>query len=161
MTLPTIVPVNFNGTAQDFTKVKSERSGSLRNSVFTVTVPSGTASGTVIGLVPVKVGARINLKGSEVVGAGLDSSNTLTVSLGVVYNDTVNNTSVPAQYVSAATTLQGSGSGTALTLINTYAAKSYVVTGDGWLAITTAAAATNTAGAIWGEFDITYDKSLQ
>lgn len=158
MTLPTVVPVNFDLTVNSFNKVKSDRSGALRSSVFTVTVPTASPAGTIIGLVPVKKGARLNLKGSEIVSASLDSTNTVTTSIGVIYNDTVNNTSVPAQFNSASTTAQAGGT---FVLLATYAAKSYEVTGDGWVAITTAAASTNTAGAIFGELNITYDLALQ
>lgn len=158
MTLPTVYPTNFNGTTNDFTKVKSDRSGALRSSVFTVSVPAATAIGAVIGLVPVKKGARINLKGSEIVAAALDSTNTMTTSIGIVYSDTVNNTSVPAQFNSGSSTAQAGGT---FTLLTTYAAKSYEVTGDGWVAITTAAAVTSTLGTITGELNITYDLALQ
>lgn len=157
MTLPTVYPTNFNGTTNDFTKVKSDRSGAMRSAVFTVSVPVATAAGAVIGLIPVKKGFRINLKGSEIVAASLDSTNTVTTSIGIVYSDTVNNTSVPAQYNSASTTARAGGT---FTLLTTYAAKSYVATGDGWLAVTTAAASTDTLGAITGEINFVYDASL-
>lgn len=160
MTLPTIVPVNFNATVSDFTKVKAERSGALRTSAFTVSVPSGTASATVIGLVPVKKGARIVRNASSVFNDQLDTSASVTAALGIVYTDTTTNTSVPGQFTAAGSVALQST--TSFTLLTAYTAvDSYVVTGDGWIAVTTAAAATNNLGTIHGAITITYDSSLQ
>jgi hypothetical protein len=158
MTLPTIYPTGFNGTATDFAKLKADRSGALRSSVFTVTIPTSTASATVIGLVPVRKGARIHLPATRMATDSLDSTNTITGSIGIVYDDTTNNTSVPTKYQLSATTYRAGG---ALTLLTTDAADSYVVTGSGWLALTTGAAVTDTQGTVHGSVAITYDPSLQ
>lgn len=159
MTLPTVYPTGFSGTATDFTLCKADRSGALRSSAFTLTTPAVNTAATVIGLVPVKKGARLHLPGCRISNDDLDSGNTVTCSIGIVYDDTVNNTSVPAQYV--ATTNTGLQSAQTFTLLTTNAADTYVATGNGWVAITTATASTTTAGTIHGVIAITYDSSLQ
>jgi hypothetical protein len=158
MTLPTIYPANFSGTTTDFTKAKVERSGAMRASVFTVTVPTTTASATVIGLVPVQKGARLVLPACRITADSL-GSNSETTKVGIVYDDTTNNTSSPAVYVATGdTTVQAGGT---YTLLTTDAADSYVCTGNGWVAITTEAAATTAQGTIHGVITITYDQKLQ
>lgn len=159
MTLPTVVPSGFDGTVNDFNRCKADRSGALRSSNFLVTTPAVMTAGTVIGLVPVRKGARLHLAACRVTSDDLDTGNAVTASLGIVYDDTVNNTSVPAQYVGTGSTALSAGA--AMTLLTTDAADKYVVTGSGWLAITTAAASTTTAGTIHGVVAITYDPSLQ
>ncbi len=159
MTLPTIYPSGYNGTSSDFSKVKADRSGALRSSVFTVTVPTSTATSTVIGFVPVRKGARLHLPACRISIDDLDSGTTITSEIGIVYDDATNNTSVPDKYVAdGATTGQSAG---AFTLLTTNAADSYVVTGDGWLALTLTAGPTTTLGTIHGVAAITYDASLQ
>ncbi len=158
MTLPTIYPSGFNGTVTDFNKCKVDRSGALRSSNFLVTVPTTTASATVIGLVPVRKGARLHLPACRVTVDAL-GSNSETHEIGIVYSDTTNNTSVPAKYLATGgTDLQAGG---LITLLATDAADSYVVTGDGWVAVTTQVAATTTQGTYHGVLAITYDPALQ
>jgi len=158
MTLPTIYPANFAGTTSDFAKTKADRSGAMRASVFLVTVPTTTASATVIGLVPVEKGARLVLPACRISSDAL-GSNSETAKIGIVYDDTTNNTSVPAQYVATGnTTIQGGGT---ITLLTTDAADSYVVTGNGWVALTTETAATTAQGTLHGVITITYDQKLQ
>ncbi|MDE2233462.1 MAG: hypothetical protein KGJ90_05125 [Patescibacteria group bacterium] len=158
MTLPTVYPTGFNGTVTDLEKGKSDRSGALRSSVVTVTVPTTTASATVIGLVPIKKGGRLVLPACRLAVDALDSTNNLTTSIGIVYQDTANNTSVPTKYNSSSTTGQAGGT---FTLLTTDAADSYVATGSGWVAVTTGVTATNTQGTIHGVITITYDSLLQ
>ena len=159
MTLPTIVPSGFDGTVNDFNKCKADKSGALRSSNFLVTVPASTVSGTVIGLVPVRKGARLHLAACRITSDDLDTNNAVTASVGIVYDDTTNNTSVPAVYVGTGSTALNTGS--AFTLLTTDAADKYVATGSGWVAITTAAASTTTSGTVHGVLAITYDPSLQ
>ena len=160
MTLPTEYPSGFNGTANDFNKAKVDRSGTLRSYPFLVTTSTAIlTSGTVIGLVPVRKGARLHIPGCAIQSDDLDTGNSVTASIGIVYNDTVNNTSVPTKYASALSTLIQSAAGAPVTLISTDAANEYIATGDGWVAITTAAASTTTQGTIWGALSIAYDQA--
>lgn len=157
MTLPTEYPSGFNGTSSDFSKAKADRSGALRSYPFHLTTSTAIlTSGTVIGLVPVRKGARLHRPGCAFACDDLDTGNAVTISLGIVYDDTTNNTSVPDKYVAAGGTFLQSAS-TSLTLLTTTVADEYIVTGDGWLALTTATASTTTVGTIHGVVAIAYD----
>ncbi len=159
MTLPTIYPSGYNGTSSDFSKVKADRSGALRSSVFSVTIPTSTATSTFVGFVPVRKGARLHLPACRISTDDLDSGTTIQSEIGIVYDDATNNTSVPDKYVaSGATTGQSAG---AFTLLTTDAADSYVATGDGWVGLTFVAGPTTTVGTMHGAIAITYDASLQ
>lgn len=157
MTLPTEYPSGFKGTSADFAKAKADRSGALRSTPFHLTTSTAIlTSGTVIGLVPVRKGARIHLPACSFACDDLDTGNAVTCALGIVYDDATNNTSVPDKYVATGNTFLQSAS-TSLTTLSTTAANEYVVTGDGWLALTTATASTTTVGTIHGIVAIAYD----
>lgn len=158
MTLPTVYPAQYSGTTTDFAQAKADKSGAMRASAFLVTTPAVMTAATFIGLVPVKKGARLVLTACRISNDDLDSGNAVTCSIGVVYNDTVNNTSVPAQYVAATNT--GLQTAQTFTLLTTNAADTYVATGDGWVGITTATASTTTVGTIHGVITITYDLTV-
>lgn len=160
MTLPTQYPSGFNGTSNDFNKAKIDRSGALRSYNFLVTTSTAIlTAGTVIGLVPVRKGARLHRPGCAFACDDLDTGNAVTCDLGIVYDDTTNNTSVPDKYVATGNTFLQAAA-TSLTLLTTDAADSYVATGDGWLALTTATASTTTVGTIHGVVAIAYDSTL-
>lgn len=152
MTLPSIVPTGYDGTATDFTKAKADHSGATRLQPFNVSIPSGTVTSTIVGLIPVRKGARLSLNGSIFVSDALGTS--VTAGIGIVYNDNTNNTNNQTLWVSAATTPAAGGT---FTLINTYAAASYFATDDGWIVLTTGGATTGSTGTIHGQVAISYD----
>lgn len=155
MTFPTLVPNGFTATAVDFNKAKIDRSGALRLYQGSIAVPVATAAGSIIGLIPLRKGARVLVHGAAVWLEKLDTTATLTASIGVIYNDTVNNTSVPGQYVASSTAPQNGGN----VLLNAVeGGNTYVATGDGWLAVTMAGAATNVSANISWSVGIAYDQ---
>lgn len=144
MTLPTIFPAEYAGTTTDFLKVKSDRSGSARVYSEAVSVASGTAATTIIGLIPFNKGFRLHLDSQSIyvpdIGAG-----TTTISIGYIYNDNTNNTNNQTAWASAATGIQ-SGGYVALTAAAT--GLNFVATADGWIAATINTAATDATGSI-------------
>ena len=106
---PSIVPAPYQKISQDFNQAPMDRSGAVRMKQGVVSIPSGTASGTQIGLIPVRKGARIEVNGSSVWFDALDSTNTMTASIGITYNPSSTQTNAPAQYVSASTAGQAGG----------------------------------------------------
>lgn len=154
MTLPSIVPTGYAGDASDFAKAKADRSGALRVQPFNVSIPSTTASTTIVGLIPVKKGFRLGLGGTKIEVDDLDTSTNVTMSIGIVYNDATNNTNNQTLWVASATTPQAGG---VFTLINTYTASNYAATDDGWLVATVGGGATTTTGTVHGQAAFVYD----
>lgn len=144
MTLPTIVPTQYAGTSKDFLKVKADRSGAMRLNVGQVTVPSGTAATTIVGLIPFNKGARFELHNSSIYVADIGQGTT-TISIGYVYNDNVTFTNNQTAWASAATAIQAGGF-VAMTAGATGLA--FVAAADGWLCATINTAATDADGAI-------------
>lgn len=156
MTLPTIVPVEYSGTASgitnDFLKVKCDRSGAARVFSVATSVPSGTVVTTIVGLVPFNKGLRIDVGSLKNFSAALGTS--VTVSIGVVYNDNTNNTNNATLYTSASTAAAAGGE---LVVAASAANVNYVTTADGWLVATIGGATTGTTNNISSQFVGSYD----
>lgn len=150
---PTLFPSGFNGTYTDFLKAKIDRSGALRLSKGSVSVPVGTVVATKIGIIPVRKGAYVQVRGSclwsDALGAGV------TCSVGITYNPNSTQTEVPAEYVPAGTTTPAAGGEIALDQVE--AGLTYQVLDDGWLSVTTAGATTGTLGNINFNIGVSYD----
>ena len=153
---PTVYPAGFNGTYTDFNKAKIDRSGAVRLYSGQVAIPTGTTSGTKIGIVPVRKGAKVLVRGSSLWSDALGTS--VTCSVGITYNPSSTQTEAPAQYVSAGTTTPAAGGEIALDQVEggTY----YVVLDDGWLSVTTGGA-TTTGSSVYINYNvaIAYDYS--
>ena len=149
---PDIVPVGFNGTITDFNKAKIDRSGALRLASGFVAVPSGTAIGAKIGLVPVRKGARVACAASSIWPLALGTS--VTGTIGVTYNPGSSQTEVPAQY-GPSSTVYAAGGNISLNGVNGGAI--FVVQDDGWITVTIAGAATTTTNNINYNISIAYD----
>lgn len=157
MTLPTIYPTQYSGTASgmtnDFVKTKVDRSGAVRFYAGAVTVPSGTAATTVVGLVPFNKGARFKLDNTSVyvpdIGAG-----TTTVSIGYVYNDNTTYTNNQTAWANASTAIQSGGF---VTLTAGAAGLAFVAAADGWVVATINTTATDASGDITFQLLGAYD----
>lgn len=153
MTLPTIYPTQYAGTTTDFLKVKSDRSGSARLYADSVTVASGTAATTIIGLVPFNKGARFHFDSSSVYVPDIGAGST-TISLGYVYSDNVTYTNNQTAWASAATAIQSGGF---VTLTAGASGLNFVAAADGWVVATINTAATDAEGAISFQIMGSYD----
>jgi hypothetical protein len=153
MTLPTIVDASYEATVRDFLKVKSDRSGSARIYNGVVSVPTGSAATTIVGLIPFNRGARFHLDGNSVhvadIGAG-----TTTISLGFIYNDNVTFTNNQTAWASASTAIQAGGF---VALTAGVAGLQFVAAADGWVVATINTAATDATGDITFQIVGTYD----
>lgn len=156
MTLPTIYPVQYSGTASgltnDFLKVKSDRSGAARIVAGTVTVPSGTATTTVVGLVPFNKGARFHIDDKSVYCSNWGAGGT-TVDLGYVYSDNVTYTNNADAWASAATAAQSGG----FVTVDEADGIAFVAEADGWIAITIGGANADADGTVSFQFMEAYD----
>lgn len=144
MTLPTIVPTSYDGTTNDFLKVKEDRSGAVRAYSGSVTVPSGTAFTTIVGLVPFNKGARFHLDNTSIYVADIGAGTT-TISIGYVYSDNTNNTNNATAWASASTAIQAGGF---ISLTAGAAGLNFDATADGWVVATINTASTDADGAI-------------
>ena len=154
MTTPTLYPSKYAGNSTDFNKAKIDRSGALRTEAFSITVPASTASGTVIGLVPFRKGARFICEASGVNITDVDTGTSVTASVGYVYDDNVTYTNAASAFVSASTVPQSGGKIDLDGLATSY---TFVAAADGWIALTTGGGSTTTSGTLVGQITLAYD----
>lgn len=150
MPFPTVYPTQYAGTAKDFLKVKADRSGAARNVAGVVTVSSGTATDTYVGLVPFNKGARFVIGDKSVYVGDIGATNT-TCDLGYLYETS---TSLDADaWVSASTAI---GAGGFLT-VDEKQGLTFVAADNGWVTLRINTAATNAAGDVEFSFVEAYD----
>lgn len=152
MTTPSIVPAPFQGTSTDYLKTKVERDGSVRCQAETVSVPTGTTTATIVGIVPFNAGFRILPDGCSFASDALNTG--VTLSIGVVYDDNVGNTNNQTLFTNAST---ASAAGGAILVTNSATNVPYVTTGNGWVVATIGGATTGTTGNIYGQVVGCYD----
>jgi hypothetical protein len=156
MALPTIVPTGFAGDYTDFLKTKVERNGAVRRSSGSVSVPGTTAAATLIGLFPFNAGMSFaGLGGFNIYTADLDSGTTVTLSVGVAYQDANNGTDVLTLVTSASTAAQAAGY-IAPSAAATW--QDYVTTGNGWVVVSVTAGPTTTTGSVTFNIPFAYDQ---
>ena len=149
MTTPSILPVGYAGTSTDYLKTKVDHSGADRSSFGVVSVPTGTTTTTIVGLVPFNKGAR--LTDSYLYSAALGAS--VTLDLGYVYNDSVANTNKSNAFVAASTTAAAGGS----IIANTPDVATWTATGDGWIVAVVGGATTGSTGNLSYRTSLNYD----
>lgn len=145
-TFPTIVPTGFAGDYTDFLKVKADRSGAARRSSGSVSIPGSTAATSTIGLIPFNSGFSFaDLSGYNFYVADLDSGTTVTISIGVQYQNTTAGTDNLTLVTNASTAGQAGGY-----IAPTAAAlwQDYVTTGNGWIVASITAGPTTTTGSL-------------
>lgn len=132
MTTPSIVPTQYAGTDKDYLEVPGLRSGGLQLVAGAVSVPSGTAATTIVGLFPFEKGATFQAaSGGSFYCADFGAGST-TVDIGIVYDNHTDNTNDVDLFVAASTAPQSGGF---VTLTNN-AFVDYVTTARGWVAAT-------------------------
>ncbi len=156
MVLPTIVPTGFAGDYTDFLKTKVERDGSVRRVQGSVSIPSTTATDTIIGLFPFNAGMSFSgLSGYNLYTADLDSSTNVTLDWGIAYQNSTEGTDDLDNITSASTAAQAGG----------YVAPdeidwmTLVTTGNGWVTVQVNAA-TTTTGSLTFNIPFTYDQPV-
>ncbi len=155
MTSPTIVPTNYQNNATDYLNTKVDKGGRAFFQDEQVSVPSGTVSAAIIGLVPFNAGCKIGVTSSAVYCAALGTS--VTLSLGVIYDDAVANTNNQTLFVATSSTAAAGG---AILLPATATNVPYITTGNGWLVGTTGGATTGTTGIIYVQALLDYFSKL-
>jgi hypothetical protein len=152
MTTPSIVPVQYSGADTDFLKVKLDRSGAARPVAGSVTVPSGTAADSYVGLVPFNKGARFIINDKSVY-CGNFGAGTTTVNLGIIYDDNTNNTNDVDAWASLSTAPQSGG----FITVDEIEGLTLVTTANGWVAVQLKAADADASAAIVFDFLVAYD----
>lgn len=155
MSLPSIVPTGFAGDYTDFFKVKNDRSGAVRRTSGSVSIPASTATDTIIGLFPFVAGMSFaELTGYNLYCADLDSSTNVTLDVGVAYQSSGEGTDNYTLITAASTVPQTGGyvppsAGTSW--------QDYVTTGNGWV-VAQVNAATTTTGSLTFNYAFAYDQ---
>jgi len=153
MTTPSILPTEYDGTSRDYLKVKSDRSGAMREYRGAVSVASGTAAATIIGLTPFTKGASFHIDNSSIyvpdIGAG-----TTTISIGYVYDDNVTYTNNQTAWASASTAIQAGGF---ISMTASANGINFVGQANGWVVATINTASTDATGSIAFQFTGAYD----
>lgn len=150
LTLPSIVNSTYAGTAADFRTVKVDRSGALRREYFSVSIPTGTVTGTYVGLVPFNKNARLSIGSPYIENVG-DGS--FTFDLGILYYDSTLGTTDDDAFASAMTTGQSGG----LIVLDEHAWIDVLTAADGWIVLKTGGSTTDNTGVIKGHASISYD----
>lgn len=144
MTLPTIFPVGFAGTSKDFLKAKVSRDGAAFVNRGQVSVPSGTVVTTIVGLIPFMAGMTLVTGATDLFSEALGAS--VTVSIGVVYDDNVANTNNQTLFTNASTAAAAGG---VVPITESATNLPYITTGNGWVVATINGATTGTTGTIY------------
>lgn len=154
MTTPTIYPVEFNPSVGDvFAKAPGNLSGAVQQVFTLVTVPTSTATTTVVGICPFRKGARMSY-GSRLLMSDPDAgSNNVTVDWGYVYDDHATYTSDPDAFLAASTAPQTG----AIIVPSLTAGLNWVAEADGWITITMGGATTGAEATIKSQLLISYD----
>lgn len=153
MTTPSIYPIEYDGTSRDYLKVKADRSGASHIYSGSVSVTSGTAATTIIGLVPFNKGARFHFDSASVYVPDIGAGST-TISLGYVYDDNVTYTNNQTAWASAATAIQSGGY---VTLTASASGLNFVAAANGWVVATINTASTDATGSISFQILGSYD----
>lgn len=152
MTTPSIVPTNRSGTYRDYLQTKLDKSGAMRTEAFTVSVPSGTTTTTIVGLIPFNKGFRLSLGGTQLAVGALGTS--VTIDVGYVYNDNVTYTNDPDAFASALTVAAAGG---LIVFDETVGLGAFTAEADGWVTVTIGGATTGTTNSIFGQIASVYD----
>lgn len=153
---PSIVPVGFAGDYTDFLKCKVDRSGAVRRSSGAVSVPGTTAQAVVIGLFPFEKGMSFaDLSGFNLLVADLDSGTTVTLSVGVFYQNSTEGTDVLTLITNGSTAAQAGGY-IVPGAVTTW--QDYQTTGNGWVVVSVTAGPTTTTGNLTFNYTTCYDQ---
>lgn len=152
MTTPSIVPTQFQANSTDYLHTKVDRQGVVRLQRTAVSVPSGTTTTTIVGLAPFNAGECFVVDGMNIAIGALGTS--VTVDIGVIYDDNTNNTNNQTLFVSASTTAAAGGN---IAITGTATNLAYVTTANGWLVATIGGATTGTTGSITAQVVQAYD----
>lgn len=152
MTTPSIIPTIYQGTTKDYLHTKVDRQGVVRCQSTSVSVPTGTTTTTIVGLAPFNAGDRILVDGSAVACGALGTS--VTVDLGVVYDDNVTFTNNQTLFASG---LTAAAAGGVLVITNSVTNIPYVTLGNGWVVATIGGATTGTTNSIFAQIASCYD----
>jgi hypothetical protein len=156
-TVPSIVPTGYAGDYTDFLRTKADRSGAVRAIDGSVSIPSGTASGTLVGLFPFNKG--FSAHGMRLYCAPLDTGTSQLVDIGYTYYDSATGSSIPGAFISSSTAAQSGGASVAFTGASSVSGMVFNAAGDGWVTLRIAAQSTLATGTVTFNWAIYYDTS--
>lgn len=152
MTLPTLYPAGYDGTAKDFLKAPRDNGGAQRIVQGVVSVTSGTTANSYAGLVPFRKGARFQI-GDKSIHAGNFGAGTTTLNVGYIYNDNTTYTNDVDAWASLNTAAQAGG----FVTVDEIEGLSFVAQADGWLAVQLIAADADATANLTFQVGVAYD----
>ncbi len=160
MTAPALFPASFGATASSATGVNLTpfqrtpilRDGGLFEIESTVTIPNGTTTGTIIGLVPFRAGAKVNYGASRLFVTDIDTGSTVTFQVGYIFDDNANNTNNQTAFVTSTTIPQAGGFITFAEVTGFQ----WIAPADGWVVATVAGGSTTASGTVSAEIALQY-----
>lgn len=156
MTKPTVVPTGYQNDYRDFLNVKADKSGANRQSSGDVTVPTATAEGAFIGLIPFNAGARFIVHDKSTHITDIDAATDSLVNLGVIYQNTDEGTDDVDLFVLASTAGQAGG----FLAVTNVVGLDYVTTGNGWLSVENDTNISESEGTITWSVGVVYDQPI-
>jgi len=156
MTTPTVVPTGYQNDYRDYLNVKADRSGAARLSSGEVIVPSATAEGAFIGLIPFNAGARFAVHDKSTHITDIDTGTDSLVNLGVIYQDSNEGTDDVDLFVLQSTAGQAGG----FIAVTNVTGLDYVTTGNGWLAVENDTNVSEAEGTITYSVGVVYDQPI-
>ena len=153
MTSPTIVPSRYLNDATDFLKVKRDTFGAVRQVSDAVIVPTATAVGAFVGLVPFQAGARFIVNSTSVHITDIDSGTDSLVNVGIIYDDDATHTNDVDAFSSASTAGQAGG----FIAVDETTGMTLETTGNGWLALENDVNITESEGTVTFTIGVVYD----
>lgn len=156
MTTPTVVPTGYKNDYRDYLNAKVDKSGAQRLASGDVTVPTATAEGAFVGLVPFNAGARFSIHDKSTHITDIDSGTDSLLNLGVIYADTDEGTDDVDLFVLASTAGQAGG----FLAVTNPVGLDYVTTGNGWLVIENDTNISEAEGTITYSVGVAYDQPI-
>jgi len=152
MTTPSIVPTNRTGTYRDYLQTKVDKSGASRTEATSVSVPSGTTTTTIVGLIPFNKGFRMSVGGTQLAVGALGTS--VTIDIGYVYSDNTTYTNDPDAFASGLTVAAAGG---LIVFDESVGLGAFTAEADGWVVAVIGGTTTGTTGSIFGQISGVYD----
>lgn len=128
MTTPTIFS-DIYGDANALQRAPALYTGAPAHVRVTTTLPAGTATTVVAGLIPFAKGAKVCMRGSSIKCGDGDTATTATLDIGWVYDDNTTYTNDPNGFI-AATAAPQTG---AVAAFDAVAGYSFVAEAPGWI----------------------------
>lgn len=152
MTTLVAVPTGYQNDSFDYNKAPVDRSGAVRNVSGTTVMPTATAEGAFVGLVPFQKGATFLVHDKSFHITDIDGGTDSLVNVGIIYADTDEGTDDVDAFALASTAGQAGG----FIALTNVAGLTYTTTGNGWVALENDTNISESEGTITFNIGVSY-----